>query len=111
MSVGTRKSRLAGTLGVFVKQSGRKARKHLNANDRRYDHDVERAMRRLAAAHFPIFPTFPTCWPTRAKIDATTTAPPIRIAPAERPSTSHRPTPFPGTAIGPPHDRMYNRAP
>lgn len=50
MSVGSRQSRLAGEPDVFVKQYGRKARKPLDPNDRRDDHDVERAMRRLSAA-------------------------------------------------------------
>ncbi|VWB63861.1 hypothetical protein BLA14095_02869 [Burkholderia lata] len=45
-----RKSRLAGALGVFVKRYGRKAQKRLDPNDRRYDHDVERTMRRLSPA-------------------------------------------------------------
>ncbi|HDR9587733.1 TPA: hypothetical protein QDC22_005400 [Burkholderia stabilis] len=50
MSPRNRKSRLAGELGVFVKRYGRKAQKHLDPNDRRYDHDVERTMRRLSPA-------------------------------------------------------------
>lgn len=45
-----RTSRLAGTLGVFVKRCGRNARKPLDPNDRRYDHDVERTMRCLSPA-------------------------------------------------------------
>lgn len=45
-----RQSRQAGALGVFVKRYGRKAQKHLDPNDRRYDHDVERTMRRLSPA-------------------------------------------------------------
>ncbi|RQZ87744.1 hypothetical protein DF053_16015 [Burkholderia cepacia] len=50
MSIRNRTSRLAGALGVFVKRYGRKAQKHLDPNDRRYDHDVERAMRRMSPA-------------------------------------------------------------
>ncbi|HIH2746290.1 hypothetical protein L3V59_31755 [Burkholderia aenigmatica] len=50
MSIRNRKSRLAGALGVFVKHYGRRAQKHLDPNDRRYDHDVERTMRRLSPA-------------------------------------------------------------
>ncbi|WP_423395270.1 hypothetical protein [Burkholderia sp. LMG 21824] len=45
-----RKSRLAGAFGVFVKRYGRKAQKHLDPNDRRHGHDVERTMRRLSPA-------------------------------------------------------------
>ncbi|EMN5129716.1 hypothetical protein RVV79_002824 [Burkholderia contaminans] len=45
-----RTSRLAGTLGVFVKPYGRNAQKPLDPNDRRYDHDVVRTMRRLSPA-------------------------------------------------------------
>lgn len=48
MSIRNRTSRLAGALGVFVKRYGRKAQKHLAPNDRRYDRDVERAMRRMS---------------------------------------------------------------
>ncbi|CAN0639679.1 Uncharacterised protein [Burkholderia cepacia] len=48
MSIRNRTSRLAGALGVFVKRYGRKAQKHLDPNDRRYDRDVERAMRRMS---------------------------------------------------------------
>ncbi|KVG64497.1 hypothetical protein [Burkholderia pseudomultivorans] len=50
MSIKTRKSRLAGELGVFIQRYGRKAQKQFDPNDRRYDHDVERAMRRLSPA-------------------------------------------------------------
>ncbi|NTZ85227.1 hypothetical protein FCJ61_20010 [Burkholderia metallica] len=50
MSIRNRTSRLAGELGLFVKQSDRNAQKHLNPNDRRYDHDTERMMRRLSPA-------------------------------------------------------------
>ncbi|CAB3753660.1 hypothetical protein B7G54_21090 [Burkholderia puraquae] len=53
MSIRNRKSRQAGALGalgVLVKRDGRKARKRLAPNDRRYDHDVERTMRRLSPA-------------------------------------------------------------
>ncbi|MCA3777431.1 MULTISPECIES: hypothetical protein [Burkholderia] len=50
MSITHRTSRLAGELGVFAKRYGRKAQKHLDPNDRRYDHDVERTMRRLSPA-------------------------------------------------------------
>ncbi|KER74290.1 MULTISPECIES: hypothetical protein [Burkholderia] len=50
MSLRNRKSRLAGALGVFVKRDGRKAQKHHDPNDRRYDHDVERTMLRLSPA-------------------------------------------------------------
>ncbi|WP_175954521.1 hypothetical protein [Burkholderia sp. BCC0405] len=45
-----RKSRLAGALGVFVNRDGRKAQKHLDPNERRHDHDVERTMRRVSPA-------------------------------------------------------------
>ncbi|WP_175965577.1 hypothetical protein [Burkholderia sp. BCC0322] len=45
-----RRNRLAGALGVFVKRYGRNAQKHLDPNDRRHDHDVERTMRRLSPA-------------------------------------------------------------
>ncbi|RQT63792.1 hypothetical protein DF043_08600 [Burkholderia cepacia] len=48
MSIRNRTSRLAGALGVFVKRYGRKAQKHLDPNDRCYDRDVERAMRRMS---------------------------------------------------------------
>ncbi|EMD9440018.1 hypothetical protein VXE32_004045 [Burkholderia cepacia] len=50
MSIRNRTSRLAGALGVFVKRYGRKAQKHFDPNDRRYDRDVERAMRRMSPA-------------------------------------------------------------
>ncbi|MEK2605408.1 hypothetical protein [Burkholderia arboris] len=50
MSIANRTSRLAGELCVFAKRYGRKAQKHLDPNDRRYDHDVERTMRRLSPA-------------------------------------------------------------
>lgn len=50
MSLRNRKSRLAGALGVFVKRYRRKAQKHHDPNDRRYDHDVERTMLRLSPA-------------------------------------------------------------
>ncbi|AZQ54796.1 hypothetical protein [Burkholderia cenocepacia] len=50
MGIGNRTSRLAGELGLFVKQYGRKAQKHLDPNDRRYDRDAERMMRRLSPA-------------------------------------------------------------
>ncbi|WP_240674490.1 hypothetical protein [Burkholderia stabilis] len=39
---------MAGELGVFVQRDGRRAQKHVDPNDRRYDHDVERAMTRLS---------------------------------------------------------------
>ncbi|WP_175890594.1 hypothetical protein [Burkholderia cepacia] len=50
MSIRNRTSRLAGALGVFVKRYARKAQKHLDPNDCRYDRDVERAMRRMSPA-------------------------------------------------------------
>ncbi|MBN3832047.1 hypothetical protein [Burkholderia sp. Ac-20344] len=50
MSIRSRKSRRAGAPGVFVKCDGRKAQPHLAPNDRRYDHDVERTMRRWPPA-------------------------------------------------------------
>ncbi|WP_175884618.1 hypothetical protein [Burkholderia sp. BCC0044] len=50
MRIGNRPSRLAGELGLFVKQYGRNAQKHLDPNDRRYDRDTERVMRRLSPA-------------------------------------------------------------
>ncbi|VWD55414.1 hypothetical protein BLA39750_06645 [Burkholderia lata] len=50
MSIRNRTSRLAGALGVFVKRYRRNAQKHHAPNDRRYDRDVERTMRRLSPA-------------------------------------------------------------
>ena len=37
----------AATLGLFVRQYGRKAQRGIEPNDRRYDRDVERAVRQL----------------------------------------------------------------
>ncbi|MEN2468933.1 MULTISPECIES: hypothetical protein [Burkholderia] len=50
MSIRNRQSRLAGELGVFVQRDGRRAQKHVDPNDRRYDHDVERTIARLSPA-------------------------------------------------------------
>ncbi|AMU09268.1 TPA: hypothetical protein ACT5B7_002175 [Burkholderia cenocepacia] len=50
MRIGNRTSRLAGEPGLFVKQYGRNARKHLDPND------TERAMRRLSTADLPGLP-------------------------------------------------------
>jgi len=56
MRIENRQSRLAGALGLLVKQYGRKARKQLDPNDRRYDHDAERMMTRLSAADLSDLP-------------------------------------------------------
>ena len=37
----------AATVGVFMRQYGRKAQRGVEPNDRRYDRDVERAVRQL----------------------------------------------------------------
>ncbi|KML45192.1 hypothetical protein VL15_36790 [Burkholderia cepacia] len=50
MSIRNRQSRLVGELGIFVKRYGRRAQKHVDPNDRRYDHDVERTIARLSPA-------------------------------------------------------------
>ncbi|WP_322043727.1 hypothetical protein [Paraburkholderia sp. J67] len=48
MSDGRKRARLAGALGCFVQQYARKARAGgLDPNDRRYDHKIEKTMRRL----------------------------------------------------------------
>ncbi|NML33064.1 hypothetical protein [Paraburkholderia antibiotica] len=48
MSAKRKQARLAGELGRFVQQYGRKARPGgLDPNDRRYDRKVEKAMRAL----------------------------------------------------------------
>ncbi|WP_412025305.1 hypothetical protein [Burkholderia cepacia] len=41
---------MAGELGVFVQRYGRRAQKHVDPNDRRYDHDVKRTIARLSPA-------------------------------------------------------------
>lgn len=50
MSSRNRQSRLAGELGVFLMRYGRNTQKHVDPNDRRDDHDVERTMTRLSPA-------------------------------------------------------------
>jgi len=47
VSVEQKRARLAGELGHFVQQYGRKAQKQGDPNDRRYDKKVEKAMRVL----------------------------------------------------------------
>jgi hypothetical protein len=40
--------RLAGEIGLFVQQYGRKAQKGVEPNDRKYDHKIEQKMKRLS---------------------------------------------------------------
>ncbi|WP_322032271.1 hypothetical protein [Paraburkholderia sp. J76] len=48
MSEVSKRDRLAGELGCFVQKYARKARPGgLDPNDRKYDHKIEKAMRRL----------------------------------------------------------------
>jgi hypothetical protein len=47
MNSTTKKARIAGELGCFVRRYARKAQKQRDANDRRYDKRVETAMQRM----------------------------------------------------------------
>ena len=47
MSSATKKARVVGELGCFVRRYLRKAQKQRDPNDRRYDKRVEKAMQRM----------------------------------------------------------------
>ncbi|WP_322104968.1 hypothetical protein [Paraburkholderia sp. J41] len=47
MSDDRKRARLVGALGLFVQKYARRAHAGHNPNDRHYDRNVERAMRRL----------------------------------------------------------------